>query len=601
GHNPVLALLGGDRDRGAFLSNLHVLNALVSMATFLAVAVVLGRDASVARYTVFLGVGIATGLVGSALLFRIPEPEEYRPTRASYWPSAIGEAFRSKPIRDYFLVFSIISFAAGTARTFLVVYPRAVYASGDDEVMIYTLAFSLGAVAMGMLSRSLVDRIGSKPLYGIFTAASALSLVPVILSPGIAAPGLLFAFLALLSLASGFGLAGQENAAQAYYFALIPPDRTLDLAIVYYLVFGLAGALGSATGGLALDGLAALGAEPAASYRILFSGLLALLAVALLRTRALVHLGASSVRESLGILFSLRDLRTIGLLDRLERSNRPDQEIGIIREIGQSGRAVAQKEILPYLRSPRFDVRMEALLALENLPDLGGTALKAVEEEMRNHPFTTAHLSARILGMKGKADSIPSLREALASDDYMLKGAAMVALGRQRDAASRTAIEETITTTDNPRLIIQGAYALEFLGSTASVPALVEVLRKDATPDFVRDEAVLSLAAILGVLDRFYPMYGAWTSDPERGLAMLQDALEESSNLKTVELEERARAVRELLTEPHRGASAARVLLGATGLDPKAALVLAEAAADPSLTGHRGFRFLLAMLAALSV
>ena len=600
GNNPVLALLGGDRDRGAFLSNVQIINSLVSMATYLAVALVLGRDASLVRYVLFLGAGIASGLIGSLLLFRVPEPEEYRPPRTASWSAAIREAAGSKPTRDFFLVFAVISFAAGTVRAFLVVYPRAVYGSADGEVMILTLVANLGAVAMGMLTRNLVDRVGAKPLYGIFTAVSALSLLPVLVSPGFASPAAVFLFLSAINFTAGFGLAGQENAAQTYYFALVPPHRTLDLAIIYYLVYGLAGALGSAVGGLSLDGLAAVGVSPASAYRILFSGLFVLLVAALARTPSLVRLGASSFRESLGILFSLRDLRAIGLLDRLDRSRRPDEEIGIIREIGRSGRTVAQKELLPYLRSPRFDVRMEALLALENIPDLSGSTLGAVAEVMRGHPFTTAYLSARILGRNGNSESVPPLREALASEDYMLRGAAMIALGRHRDQASIHAIEEIVTSSDNPRLVIQGAYALELLGSAASVPSLVEVLRKESTPDFVRDEVVLSLAAVLGVFDSFYPMYRAWTSDPGRGQAMLEDAMEDAHGRDGEKAESRSRAVRDLLARPPLGAAAARVLLDTETLDPRAASVLAEAAVDSTLSEHPGFRFLLAVLAALA-
>jgi HEAT repeat protein len=601
GNNPVLAMLGGDRDRGAFLSNLQIINALVSIVTYLAVAIVLGSDAKPVLYALFMGIGIVVGILGSLLLFKFPEPEEYRPAKASTLGAAVREAVRAKPIRDYFFVFAIVSFVAATARAFLVVYARAVYSAGDDDVMLYTLVTNLGSVAMGVLTRKLVDRIGAKPLYGIFTAVSALSLVPVLVSPALASSTWITVFLVAINFASGFGLAGEENAAQTYYFALIPTNRTLDLAIVYYLIYGFAGALGATLGGVALDGLSAVGFSAAASYRILFSGLFALLCLAIIRTPALVRLGSTSIRESLGILFSLRDMRAIGLLERLDRSNRPEDETRIIREIGESGRPVAQRELLPYLRSPRFDVRMEALLALENIRSLNRTSLQAVAETMREHPFTTAYLSARILGKNGYRESIPLLREALGSKDYMLKGAAMVALAQLKDTPTVPLIEEIVASAENPCIIVQGAYALEILGSATSVPPLVEVLRKEGTPDIVRDEAVLSLAAILGVFDRFYPMYREWVAAPERGLAMLRDALDErSGGLPASDIEERRSAIRDLLLDEPEGSAVARVFLKSRSLDPRAAAVLAEAAVDTSLCRHRGFRFLLAVQATLA-
>ncbi len=600
GNNPVLAMLGGDRDRGAFLSNLQIINSLVSIATYLAVALALGGNAAPSRYVLFMGLGIVTGILGSLLLFRLPEPEEYRPSGKGTLLAATIEAARSRPTRDYFLVFSVISFVAGTVRAFLVVYARAVYASGDDDIMIYTLVFSLGSVAMGVLTRKLVDRIGAKPLYGIFTAAAALSLLPVLVSPGLPSRFWIYVFLIAINFASGFGLAGEENAAQTYYFALIPTNRTLDLAIVYYLVFGFTGALGSTLGGVALDGLSSLGLENSASYRILFGALFVLLAFALLKIPTLIRLGSSSIRESLGILFSLRDLRAIGLLERLDKSSRPEDEIKIIREIGDSGRPVAQRELLPYLRSPRFDVRAEALLALENIRYLKKETLLALIEEMRAHPYTTAYLAARILGKNSFPEAAPLLRDALGSEDYLLQGAAMVALARLGDSESLPAVEAIVASAENPRIIVQGAYALEILRSPSSVPALVEALRRESTPGFAQDEAVLSLAAILGVFREFYPIYGEWVADPERGTAMLQDLLDERSGPRRKGVEERADAVRDMLREPPQGAGAARLFLKSGTLDTRAAAVLAEAAVDTTLCGHRGFRFLLAVLAALA-
>ena len=96
-------------------------------------------------------------------------------------------------------------------------------------------------------------------------------------------------------------------------------------------------------------------------------------------------------------------------------------------------------------------------------------------------------------------------------------------------------------------------------------------------------------------------MYREWVADPARGQAMLQDALEESSGRNPARLGERGAAIREMLAEPPLGSAAARVLLKSAGVDPRAAAVLAEAALDPSLSGHLGFRFLLAVLTALAV
>jgi hypothetical protein len=50
--------------------------------------------------------------------------------------------------------------------------------------MAYSLVASVGALAMGLLTRLLVDRLGAKPLYVVFTAFTALSLAPLADRPG---------------------------------------------------------------------------------------------------------------------------------------------------------------------------------------------------------------------------------------------------------------------------------------------------------------------------------------------------------------------------------------------------------------------------------
>jgi hypothetical protein len=124
----VLALLGGDKDRGAFLSNLQIINSLVGIATYLAVALALAGTPL--PYGIpFSWAGHRHGVAGSLLLFRLPSPTNT--ARPNLHPSGRSPgAVKSKPVRDYFLVFTIISFAAGTVRPSWWCTPRAVYGSG---------------------------------------------------------------------------------------------------------------------------------------------------------------------------------------------------------------------------------------------------------------------------------------------------------------------------------------------------------------------------------------------------------------------------------------------------------------------------------------
>lgn len=622
GNNPVLANLadggGGLRrsDRGAFLVNVSITSSLAAMGTNLVIALVIGTEAPPWAFAAAMGVGIAVGIAGSVILLeKVPEPEGYRASGSGSLLRSAREALKERPITSFLESLFLLSLVAGMARTFLPVYAKSVFAQGDGAVMAYSLVASVGALAMGLLARLLVDRLGAKPLYVIFTAATALSLAPLALAPGpsglLALPLGAALLLGSVNFLSSFGLAGEENVGQTYFFTLVKPERTLDLGVVYFLVFGLGGTIGSLASGFILDGLGALGLGEVSSYRLFFALLLAILVWILLRMGSLVRLGSVSVMESIGVMLSIRDLRAFNLLARLDRSADPAEEIELIRGItaarggslARGGALPAQSGLLSYLGSPRFDVRLEALIAIESMGELGGDAIDALVAEVERQPYTTAYIAARILGKgaggdRGRREKVLRvLRQAAAAEDYLLQASAMVALARFADRGSIPAIEETLATTRIPRVRISAAYALELLGSSSSLAVLVSCLRRERDPAFVSDELLLSTASIAGIMPRFYSLYEAFIEDEAAGLAALGDVA--TGELGSCEAPSRAafdEALAGILAEPCSGAPMARLILerGSSGSEAWVTdVLLSEAALDPG-PGYRGFRFLIA-------
>jgi HEAT repeat protein len=626
GNNPVLANLadggaGGKRaDRGSFLVNVSIVASLAGMATNLVIALVIGSVAPPWTFAAAMGIGIALGVVGSlVLLGRVPEPEGYRPERSGSGSlvRSAREAFKEKPFRAFMEALFLLSLVAGMARSFLPVYAKDVFAQGDDAVMAFSLAASVGALAMGLLTRLLVDRLGAKPLFVVFTAFTALSLAPLALAPGpvglLALPVVAALLIGFVNFLSSFGLAGEENAGQTYFFSLVKPERTLDLGVVYFLVYGLGGTIGSGAGGFVLDALGALGLGHADSFRVFFGALLIVLAWVLARSTRLIRLGSASVRESIGVMLSIRDLRAFNLLARLDKSVDPAEEIALIRGIGAAGgkggsggaSGPTQAGLLAYLGSPRFDVRLEALLAIENMGELGEEGVSSLAAEVEKQPYTTAYLAARVLG-KSCPDperAIPVLRKASSAEDYMLQASAMVALARLGDRESIPMIEDTLASSRLPRVRISAAYALELLGSRASVPVLLSCLRRERDPAFVSDELLLSTASIAGIMPRFYGLYQTFLESEEIALSALGDlATSAFGEAGSAERSAFDSALAALLADPSEGAPMGRLILarGAAraGESWSTDLELAEAALDQGL-GYRGLRFLIAAYALL--
>jgi hypothetical protein len=601
GNNPVLALLGGEgshgnADRGAFLMNISITNSLAGMAASLFVAVILGRSPQIWVYVLSMALGILTGLVGVGLLLKTPEPEDYRPENSGNLLSTTIEAFRDQSFKLFIVIFLVLSFVGGMARSFLPVYAKDVFSQGDDAVMLFSLAGSLGSVAMGLLTRRIVDRLGSKPLFVIFTALSLAGLLPVALLPGdrlatMPAP-LVLAILAFINFAVSFSFAGEESAGQNYYFSLVPKEKTLDLSVVYYFAYGLGGSIGAGAGGIVLDAFESLGIGIADTYRLFYSALGVVLIFSLFRMGKLKRFGSASVRESLGVMLSIRDLRAFDLLSRLDQSADPEQEVRLIHEIGASATKSTQTELAQYLASPRLEVRMESLLALENMPSLDLPLVEALIREVERHPYTTAYVAARVLGRHRAASALPCLRKAIRAEDYMLQGSAMISLAWLGDSASRKGIEDLLEATPNPRVKISAAYALELLGDRDSLPALVSCLRKDDPPAFVSDEIVLACASLLGIMNGFYPMYKVFSENAEAGIGMLMEAVEEGK--LDAKLADRYKAALGRLFEGADPDSApiSALVLGSER-EPEEAIVLSEAILDPALS-YAGFRFLVA-------
>ncbi len=611
GNNPLLDILATGQDRGGFITYVQIINSAVSMATGLLTAFILRSAPGLRIYGSLLAAGIAVGLASSFMLFRLPGPAKTAETEASALKATARRVLADSSLRIFILALFFVAFISSTARTFAVVYTRSVYGLDDGTVALVTVFGSLGSLAMGFLTRLWVDKVGSKPLFMIYTAAAALSMVPALVSPSIASSALAVLYLSAFHFALNFGFSGTEGVAQTYFFGLVKSDEMLDLGIVYYTVYGIAGASGSLIGGLVLDLLTENGVSGAMAYRLFFGFLTAGLVIVLLIQRRLVRLGALSLRGAIGVMFSFRDLRALTLVSRLGKSRSPNEEAALLTALQEAPSSMAVKGLLDALRSPLLFLRLEALRALEALPTLTADAVEALLRDLEQNRYTTAYVAARALGKHAVTKAVPALRQALDSDDYMLKGEAMLALARLGDDQSVTMIETTVSLSTNPRLRIMGVAALKTLGLRSSIGVLLDALRRDDPPPYLRDEIILALADIIDIGPRFYPVFATYLSDPDLESVLALDELEANrpiKNGKTLSREEggaafdRLKSAIALLIEKGDGAAFSRWVYslksGEKDLIPN---LLAEAALEDDLIQYGRFRLLLACWAAYQI
>jgi len=594
-YNPILGEVAAERDRGAFLARNQAIQHTVSVGLGIAMALLLGWQSSVWVYNAFIVVGIGTGMWGARLIFGFPEPAQGPGFGPNLW-RGLGESFRQPTFRRFILLYFFTSLAIYMAVPFLVVYVKQVYGLPDDQVVYLTVVGSVGALLMALMSGFIIDRLGAKPLYFVFTAILTLTLVPIAVSPPIRSPVGVWAFAAGLFLFNNMGQFGILNASQTYFLAAIKPAERLNLGVIYFMTLGVAGGIGSLLGGAVLEWLGTLlpNAIPRA-FQLYFALCAVGFAVLLVFITRLENLGAIPLGDALGVIFSFRDLRAISLLNRLSRTRSLRVEQDTLRALAEAPSSLSVEQVLARLRSPRFTVRAEALEALRSLP-AEEALVQALLSEVKNHAFTTASLAAEILGQRRLTQAAAALRRSLQSRDFYLASTAMVALAQLGDRESLPAIREALRRAGNPRLLIHAASALEAFRDPEGVPLLLERLAKPSPP-YVRDELLLALAGILGLGDWFYAVYTEFLEKGSTGVSHLRDHAEKA---------ERSTIPRPLLEEllvrfpqankDYFGSLAAELLtglvipVGGTDLAPR----LAEAIADPRLARLERFSFLTA-------
>ncbi|MDR1352818.1 MAG: MFS transporter, partial [Treponema sp.] len=530
-NNPVLSALASGPDRGSYMTQIQIINSAVGMFASFAIAIILGRNPPLFLYAVLFGAGIAGGVFSGVLVGKIPEPPAEEGEKSVSFIGIFKEAFSRQSTKGFVIVLMLVALVSGVARAFITVYAREVFNQSDGMVSLYSVFGGLGNLMAGLLIKFLVDRIGVKPIYICCSILGLIGMIPIVLFPlsGIDNSTSAVLFLTFLFFMLNFGFLGAEGIAQTYFLALIPRELMLDMGILYFFVFGVAGAGGSFLAGIFLDMFTGLGFSHFLAFKFLFGLLIAITVLILFLQRKLSPLGSLPFKGALEVMFSYRDLKAITLLDRLDKSRDTEEEEALLGALHNTPSRLSIKGLLDRTKSPRLSIRSESIRALETLNTLGEDTERALIFDIINNPYTTAYISARILGNHQCSAAIPVLREAALSGDYMLAGESMIALARIKDDAFRPRIEEIIGGTDNPRLKIMGVEAFEIYRSPNSIPLLMDILRQKDPPPYLGDQVVLAIAGILGTGKEFYPLLVRYLENPSFVAVLAADEAESAA------------------------------------------------------------------------
>jgi len=590
--NPTLGRVSVGKDRGEFLSRSQSIVQIALIASNLLIALYLGADADTGRYVALIIFGISAGILASILIFRLPDPgtptrEESRRLFAEF-----RNILRIREFRRFLVLTFFRAGVVGMAVPFLVVYAKEVYLVADNVVIFFLVVGNVGAIAMGFFLRRLIDRLGAKPLFLLFSVILAVSVVPIIVSPALSGYTV-YPFLGALFFVFNFGLIGGMSTGQNYFFAIASSDRQLNLGILQHVFGGFAGASGAFLAGSLLGWFDSLFPDGRTSFQLLYAIVLLLVVLTLPLILRLKDTGRFSVRDALMIVLSRKDLKAVALLQKLDTTRTQDEEARAIDSLAKLDSTVPVEDLLAKLESPRFYIRSRALRALDSLPP-DSRITEALLREVQLRPYTTGHAAARILGRRKSSEAAPNLIRALDSPDYRLQGESALALARIGDRTSIARIETLVVESENPLVKIYAAAALQIMRSVESIPALIHTFNQSNPPDFLRDEIILSIAGVLGIDDWFYPMFAEFLENDRHGVAALLAAHRdcESDNQSVAEV---ATVVGLLLRDRLDFGSSIAAIFDRS--DAESAASFADAARDADLLRFDRLAFLFAAVA----
>jgi MFS family permease len=528
GNNPVLSLLTSGPDRGSYMTQIQIINSSIGMFGSFLIAMVLGTEPPIFVFSILLSIGVIAGIISGQMIKKVPEPSRSNDGHGMKLSELFKEAFSQDALRHFLLILFLVVMVSGITRTFVIVYAREVFGHNDGLISLYSVFGGLGHLMTGLIVKFLVDRLGAKPLFLVSVILGLVSLLPVVFFPqsGLENVTGTILFMVFMFFMLHFGFLGAEGIAQTYFLGLVPSEKMLDMGILYFFVLGIAGASGTFLAGLLIDLLLFIGISPFIAFKILFIIMIICIVFALSRHRKMKPLNSLPFSDALEVIFSFRDLRAISLLDKLDKAQDSQEEKVLLGALHETPSHLATDGLLERARSPKLATRTEAIRALDKLPKLSKSAKSALLDDASNNFFTTAYISARILGNHNCKDAIPKLRELSGSDDYMLAGEAIIALAKMKDEEFRPVIEKLILDTENPRLIIMGAEALGIYHNYESVPVLLDCLRGKSPPQFLRDEIILAIAAIIDTQKKFYKILARYSADNALSAALAMDEVD---------------------------------------------------------------------------
>lgn len=501
--NPILGEITLSDQRGKFTALIFRNFNIVALLGLGLISLVMKRYASQQTFQIIISCGVVGGLFSAYISSKIKETTLAKESAQEPIWNSLKAAFKNSIGRK--LIFANIAVMSGI----VLVLPISItavkngYHVADSTALICALIQFGGGILIASISSIVSTHSGPRPVILVSFSLLIISALLWVVAPA----DFSIYHVSLIFLLNGAAGMGAPMALTHYFLNAVSAKDRIGYSLLISMIAGtVAGLFSFVIGSGLLKFIPMLDYSGMAVFKIYFGIIIFLLLGFFIVLMTLDKLKDWKVGKLLGLAFAPRDIRALLLLNKLDKAGSQLQELEEIKLLKHIRSAMSADKILSYLETPKYLVRIKALLALHETP-FGEKVTKRVMEELKYGTYTTAPAAAMLLGSKKIKRAVPLLREKLDSDNIYLVGRAMVALTQLDDKESYAKIKELFVNSENQFILISGATALSIIGNPEALKLLLEKTLKDNIDHSVRAEIYSSIAEIGGVGDDFYKLF----------------------------------------------------------------------------------------------
>ena len=511
--------------RGKFVSGVYLAYNTMAVLGFSVLIYLFRNESDIGLFQMILLTGATLGLASTVFIYNVKETDTPRISAGLPIKNELRKILKN-PVYGKLLIANILVFSG-----LVVVVPTSMLALKEGyqlpnyQALFFSLIQFSGGILIAYVSRLLSDETGPRPLIILYFCL--LSLISLF---WIAAPEELNLFyIFIVFLLCGCCAMGIPLVLFNYFLAAVKPEDRVGASLFISISAGVcAGLAGAVFGSGTLKVLHLFHfAAPLDLYRVYFGVILILLTPGIYFISKLKKQKEWAVKDVLGLIFAPRDIRALLLINGIDQIEAHVKEHDNINKLESISSGLSQKKLLPYLDSPKFQVRGRAIQALRQM-ELEEDAKQALIRELDIGEFTSAFYAAQILGEQKVKEAVPKLIEKLDSPDNYLKGKTIYALAQLGEKSVFSRIERIFDKATNNRLIIHGALALAEIGDQEALKLL---LRKSVSglPRQALYEILLAIAHISGIPDTFYKFLKHFMIDREVSKSNLLEYIDDLS------------------------------------------------------------------------